>query len=299
MRCIGFALSLIWSALLEGQSREVPGRDLLNFPLGLAGEAAPLGVQTGSGLWNPALTLIEDGARWRVSVASMNASPDDIGLSAQVGAIAVRWHRTTFGLTIARAAVADLLRTDADPQSIGNEIAYATILSSGIIARRFSPHFVAGFAARFRSGRVDNIRRSAVSADFGVLAENLTSRDVRIGASTFLLRPVGASGERASFLIGSDARILGSDSSKTMRAGYSLLDTPRLSVEHYAFTVVRWDRWELRGGPVRTEVYGASNVRLRLGVAIRHRGYSVGIAREESANGLAPTYHFTLTSLAK
>ena len=77
------------------------------------------------------------------------------------------------------------------------------------------------------------------------------------------------------------------------------MDTPQLSVEHYAVAVVRWDRWELRGGPVRTEVYGASNVRLRLGVAIRHRGYSVGIAREESANGLAPTYHFTLTSLAK
>lgn len=299
MRCIGFALSLIWSVLLRGQSREVPGRDLLNFPLGLAGEAAPLGAQAGTGLWNPALALIEDGARWRVSVASMNASPDDIGLSAQVGAIAVRWHQTTFGVTIARAAVADLLRTDADPQSVGNEIAYSTVLSSGIIARRFSPHFVGGIAVRFRSGQVDNLRRSAVSADFGVLAENFTSRDVRLGASTFLLRLNGASGERTSFLIGGDARILGSDSSRTIRAGYSLMDTPQLSVEHYAVAVVRWDRWELRGGPVRTEVYGASNVRLRLGVAIRHRGYSVGIAREESANGLAPTYHFTLTSLAK
>ena len=299
MRCIGFALSLICSALLEGQSREVPGRDLLNFPLGLTGEAPPLGVQAGTGLWNPASALIEDSARWRVSVASMNASPDDIGLSAQVGAIAVRWHQTTFGVTIARAAVADLLRTDADPQSIGNEIAYSTVLSSGIIARRFSPHFVGGLAVRFRTGQVDNIRRSAVSADFGVLAENFTSRDVRLGASTFLLRADGASGERTSFVIGGDARFLGSDSSRSMRAGYSLLNTPQLSAEHYAFAVVRWDRWELRGGPVRTEAYGASNVRLRLGVAIRHRGYSVGIAREESANGLAPTYHFTLTSLVK
>ena len=39
---------------------------------------------------------------------------------------------------------------------------------------------------------------------------------------------------------------------------------------------------------MRTQIYGSSNLRLRLGVAVRHAGYALGVSREESANGLAP-----------
>ena len=82
-----------------------------------------------------------------------------------------------------------------------------------------------------------------------------------------------------------------------MRAGYALESAAGLSTEHYLFAVARWDRWEARGGPVRTEIFGSSNVRIRLGLALHHRGYAFGVAREESAGGLAPTYQFSLSSV--
>jgi len=45
---------------------------------------------------------------------------------------------------------------------------------------------------------------------------------------------------------------------------------------------------------VHTSIYAAANWRGRLGIGVRHAGYAVGVSREESASGLAPTYHFSL-----
>jgi hypothetical protein len=173
------------------------------------------------------------------------------------------------------------------------------VVISAIAARRLTSHLVVGIALRSRNGQLDDVSRTGFSIDGGVVAEHLTALDARFGASTFLLSPGAGGRERPSWLLATDARIVGADSARTLRAGYALQDTQGLSSEHYVFVAARWGPLEARGGPVHTEIYGSSNWRTRLGIAVRHGGYSVGIAREESANGLERTIHFSLSSVLK
>lgn len=293
-----FAICALYPAVGGAQAGVIPGRDLLAFPLSLSAEAAALGTLAGNGLWNPATVCLPDGSRWRLSAASMSA-PTDISVSAQVGSIAGFWRGTTFAITVARAAVSGLLRTDSDPQAVGNDITYSTLVISALAARRLTPHLVGGIALRSRNGQLDDVNRTGFSIDAGVIAEHLTALDARLGASTFLFSPWAGSRERPSWLLGADARIVGADSARTLRAGYALQITQGLSTEHYVFAAARWGPLEARGGPVHTEIFGGSNWRMRLGIAVRRGGYAVGIAREESANGLERTIHFSLSSLLK
>jgi hypothetical protein len=280
------------------QARAIPGRDLLEFPIALTAEAPALGTQAGTGLWNPATAILPPGARWRLAAASMSA-PADVAVSAQAGTVAGLWRGTTIGATVVRAAVAGLSRTEFDPQSIGDDIEYSTIVVSAFAARRLNPHLAAGVALRRRTGRLDDVSRSGFALDAGLLAEHLTRLDARIGASTFLFAPGGFARERPSYSLGTDVRVIGPDSAHTLRGGYAAQLTPGLSSVHFLFADGRWGRWEVRGGPARTEIYGAGNWRLRVGVAIHHAGYVVGVAREESANGLAATYQFALSSVLR
>jgi hypothetical protein len=293
---IAFAFLAVAPLTAQAQSREIPGRDLLTFPLGLTAEPAALGMQTGTGLWNPATAILPDGARWRLSAAAMNTS-DDIGVTAQLGSVTGTWRRTTIGLSVARAVVGGLVRTDADPLSIGNEIPYSTLLASIVVARRLSPRLIGGLAIRSRTGQIDNITRTGASVDVGVIAEHLTSLDARLGGSTFLFDPLGTNRDRTGLLLGADARVAGADTARTVRAGYSMMATRGLGTEHYVFAAGRWGAFEARGGPLHTEIYGASNTRLRLGVSVYYAGYAIGVAREENASGLAPMYHFSITSV--
>jgi hypothetical protein len=295
---LAFALYLLCPAAGGAQSGAIPGRDLLAFPLGLTAEAAALGTQAGNGLWNPATVHLEGAGRWRLSAAAMSA-PSEISVSSQVGSIAGVWRRTTLAFTVARAAVNDLPHTDSDPLAIGGDIAYSTLLLSAIAARRLSPHLIGGVALRSRNGRLDDVSRTGVSVDAGVYAEHLTSLDARAGASTFLLSPWAGSRERATWLVGADVRLVGADSARTVRAGYALQRTQDVSTEQFLFAAARWGPWEARGGPVRTAIYGTSNWRARLGIAVRHASYAVGVSREESAGGLPPSYNFSLSSVLK
>ncbi len=296
---IAFTLGALSPLAAWGQSSEVPARDLLAFPVGLTAEPAALGTITGAGLWNPATALLPNGYRFRVSAAAMNA-PSDISVSAQLFSVAAAWRNTTFGLSVTRSSVADILRTDTDPQSIGNPVPYGTTVISLLAARRVLPHLVAGLALRERSGALDDVNRSALSLDVGLIAEHLFSAaDVRVGASTFLLTPGYASIERASWLFAADAKVVGPDSLHSVRAGYALQVAQSLFTEHYVYASARWAGWEARGGPVHTDIYGGSNVRVRLGIVLHYGGYNIGVAREDGVNGLAPTYQFSLSSLLK
>ena len=295
---IAFGVYIAAALSAAAQVGAIPGRDLLAFPLGLTAEAAALGTQAGNGLWNPATVVLDNDARWRLSAAAMT-SPTAISVSAQVGSVAGTLKSTTLAFTFARAAVDGLLRTDSDPQAIGNDITYSTIVLSLIAARRLSRNLAAGIALRNRSGRLDDISRTGIAIDAGVLAEHLTRLDVRAGASSFLFSPWAGNRERTSWLLAGDARLLGEDSTRTIRGGYALQVVQALSIEHFAFVSARWGPWEARGGPVRTETYGATNWRGRLGIAVRRAGYDIGISREESASGLPATYHFALSSVIR
>ena len=298
MRRIAFTFLSLCAVVASGQSAEIPARDLLTFPIGLSAEAPAIGTAAGSGLWNPATVLLSDGFRWRLSAAAMNA-PSDIAVSAQLFSVATQWRRTTFGVSVTRASVAGILRTDTDPQSLGNAVPYGTTIISLLVARRLSPQLIVGAALRERRGALDNVNRSGVSMDLGAVAEHLTRCDLHVGASTFLLSPGAGSRERTSWLFAADGRVTGVDSLHSVRAGYSLQIAQTLFTEHYVFASARWANWEVRGGPLHTDVYGGSNVRLRLGIILHYAGYNVGVAREDGVNGLAPTYQFSLSSLLK
>jgi len=281
-----------------GQSGEIPGRDLLTFPIGFTAEAPALGTTSGTGLWNPATALLPDGYRWRLSVSAMNA-PSDIAVAAQLFGIAGEWKQTTIALSVTRASVANILRTDTDPQSIGNPVPYSTTVVSLAGARRLTPHLTVGAALRARTGALDDVNRGGMSIDVGAVADHLTRFDLRLAASSFLLSPGSAGAERPSWLLASDGRVAGPDSTHGVRAGYSLQVAQSLFTEHYLFASARWGDWEVRGGPVRTQIFGEANVRVRLGIVLHYAGYKVGVAREDGVNGLAPTYQFSLSSLLK
>lgn len=298
MRHIAFTVLTLSPLAAWGQSAEIPGRDLFTFPIGLVAEAGALGTTGGSGLWNPATALLPDGFRWRLSAAAMNA-PSDIAVSAQLFSVDGKWNGTTLGLSVARAGVADVVRTDTDPQSIGNPVPYGTTIVSAVAARRIAPKLILGVAVRERSGTLDDVSRSGVSVDVGAVAEHLTRFDVRLGVSSFLLSPGAAAAERASWLFGADGRLVGADSVHAVRVGYALQVAQSLFTEHYFFASARWVDWEVRGGPVQTDIFGGANFRMRLGIVLHYAGYNVGVAREDGVNGLAPTYQFSLSSLLK
>lgn len=288
--------AVLFPGALEAQL--VPGRDLLSFPIGLTAEAPALGTTAGFGLWNPASVVIAPGNRARLAVGTMSA-PVDVAVTAQVAAVGVRFRDgTTYAIGMAHASVGDLLRTDSDPQSIGDEITYTTTLMSLIAARPVGP-VTLGTALRVRSGTLDNIARRAVSLDVGAISRGLGTHDVRLAASTFLASPFSREHEKAELLLAADARLIGADTLRTGRAGLSYTAADGMPREAFGYLSGRWQRLEGRLGAARTEAYGRTNWRGRLGIAFHHRGYVIGVAREESAGNLSATYQFTLSSVLK
>lgn len=278
----------------SAQRDAVPGRDLLAYPIGLLAEPGATGTTLGAGLFNPADVTLPPEARFRVGVASM-ATPEDIGASAQVVGVAGRWRSFTWAASMARAAVAGLVRTDSDPLTIANDVPYATVITSIGVGRRHG-QMAWGASLRRRTGQIDLERRTAVAADVGVTARGLTRRDVRLAASTFLLAPGRGASDPPSWFVSADTRLAGRDTSRTARAGLAWTATGGRGSELFAYASWRHNAWELRAGPARSSVHGSVDIRLRTAIAVRHAGYAVGIAREELAGGLAPSYQFVLSN---
>ena len=299
MRCIVFPATVALAMLLTAhpsQAQVVPGRDLLELPLATVAEAPVLATLAGDGLWNPATILLRNGDRFRISAASLEG-PRDQGVSAQLLAVsyAIR-PRTTLGLAVSRASVSDLIRTEDDPQSVGGEIPYNTIIGSATVARRTNDYFTAALSVRYRHGELDGDRSGAVGLDGGIMADGFGWRDARVAASTFLWRPADDAAERTRYSIGGDLRAIGTDSLRESRVGYAAAYTEQLSREHYVFVGGRFKGVEARAGSVRLSAYGNVDWRFRVGIGVHHARYVVGVAREETGAGLNPTYAFTLTS---
>jgi hypothetical protein len=292
---------VLGAAMLFGaanaRAQRVPARDLLNFPLGLAGEPAALGDGPARGLWNPSTSLLGPGERGRIALAALSA-PIDVALSGQVvhGAIAVK-SVGTLSVGIARAAIQELVHTETDPQSIGNDIPYSTWVISGGIARRLNSHLTAGGAVRLRTGHVYTETSSTIVTDVGFVASDITSRSIRIAASTFLWSP--GSDDAPTISVAADARVAGSDTLRQVRGGVSFVTTHDGPAEQYPFVEGRFGKVIARGGLVHLEAYGNTAWRLRMALLLRHGGYTISIAREENANGLAATYQLGVTSIVR
>ena len=295
MLICGLAAS-IWATGLRAQP--VPARDLWEFPLGAIFEPPALASEPGAGLWNPATASVPAGERFRLGVASLTTGNAQ-GVDGQL--LSVGWRRasgTTLGLSLGRAAVGGLVRTDSDPQSIGS-IPYTSTLFSLTATRELVPHLTAGVAMRWRNGRADQLSRHAVAADFGAVLHDLPWRNARVALSSFLWRPGREIEDRPTVIAAGDFRLFGRSPTRETRLGYSTTAVNRGARERGLFIAGRFERVEARAAYVRSAAGTVSDQRLRTGLALYYARYAVGVAREEGIAGLGAVYQFTLSSLIK
>ncbi len=287
--------AILWAPRLWAQP--VPARELWEFPIGAVLEPAALAAEPGAGFWNPATSALERGTRWRFGVASLTTGSDQ-AVDGQL--LSIGWRRAagaTYTFSMARSGIGGIVRTDTDPQGLG-DVPYATLLGSFSVAREIAPHLTAGFAARWRNGRVDQQSRDAIAGDLGVVLHDLPWRDARVAVSSFLWRPGREIDDRPSLLAAADARILG-DSLRGVRIGYSHNAINRGAVERGVFAGARVERLEIRAAGLRTTAEGRAVDRLRTGVALHYNRFVIGVAREEGASGLGSIYQFTLSSMLR
>ena len=280
------------------QAQQVPGRDLLDFQIGTMAEAPALAHLTGEGLWNPAAIAIPAGLRVRISAATLQ-TPAEQSVSSELLAAGVRVHEaTTVGLSLVRAEVTGLLRTDTDPQTIGGDIPYSTTVLSLAVAQRREDLLV-GFALRYRHGQLDELSRGALGIDAGVIVDDLLFGRARVAASTFLWRPGGDDTEAIGYNFAGDARVYGPDSLREARAGYGISIDDSEVREQFGYVSGRYGVLEARTGVARYSALGTVDWRLRLGLGLHYARYTVGISREENGAGLDAVYQFTLSAFVK
>ncbi len=286
--------AFVCACRLSAQS--VPARDLWEFPLGAMLEPAALALEPGSGLWNPAAASMAKRERWRLGVASLNSGGSAQGVDGQLLSIAFRRESgTTLGVSVASTRVSDITRTDTDPQSIGS-VPYSSLLLSVIAAREVMPHVTAGVAMRLRQGQVDQVTRSAVAADLGIVVHSLPVRDARFGVSSFLWRPGREIDDRPALLAAADFRLMG-ETDRESRIGYSYNGVNRGAREHGPFLSWRREKVDLRAMFLQSTASGRTASRVRGGFALHYARFVVGLAVEQGISGLSPTYQFTLSSI--
>lgn len=285
--------AFVWASRLAAQS--VPARDLWEFPLGAVLEPAALASESGGGLWNPASAYMGRKERWRLGVAALSPSADQ-GVEGQLVSVSFRKASgVTLGMSVASTSVGGILRTDTDPQGLGN-VPYSSLLVSAHASRELLPHLIVGAAVRFRNGQADRNRDHAMAADLGIVVHSLPVRDARVAISSFLWRPGRELQDRPSLVAATDMRLMGVTDRET-RVGVSYNGVNRGAKEFGPFVAWRFDRVDLRAAYLRTNASGLHVSRLRYGMALHYTRYVVGVAREEGAVGLGPLYQFTLSSL--
>lgn len=277
-------------------AQQVPGRDLLHFPLGTMERPAALGGGIGDGLGNPATIVLDSGSRARFGMAALQ-TPTDQGVAAHLLSAAVGLpEQITVGLSVARFAVDGIFRTDTDPQTIGGRVPYGTTVYTASIARRHGSFLSAGVAARYRRGEMDREARGAIGLDAGILAERLPYRDASVGVASFMWRPANAELERTSLNLAADLRLFGSETRRQLRVGYGITLTEGRQREELGILTARFGVWDVRAGMARNAQYGLEDWRPRFAVGIHYDRYEVRVAREANGAGLEPIYQFSLSA---
>lgn len=295
MRCLNFHLLISFCVATGSAAQSVPGRELLVFPAGTLGAPVTLGDLPGHAIWNPATLDLPTTIRVRGSIAALNSSNDQ-GVSTQLISVSARAPRGTLvNVSIMQAGVSGMLRTDTDPQSLGGELRYATMLVSAGVAREHENTRV-GAALRWRRGESGSESASRFGIDAGLLLDDIGPRDARVGASTFLWSPGQSEATRPRFGVAGDLRVAGSDSARELRAGYEIGAGTGLPREHHVFVSGALGRTMGFGGFVMERAYGHTSTHLRLGVALRYGRYTVGIGREVDDGGVGASYQFLLSA---
>ncbi|HEY4217638.1 MAG TPA: hypothetical protein VGM67_10905 [Gemmatimonadaceae bacterium] len=273
-------------------AQQVPGRDLLDLPLGLLAEAPSLSTDMPAGIWNPAASSLTGNRKFEFGLAGLT-TPQEQGVQLEMAGVSYRLRpQLTGSLSFAQASVADILRTDTDPQSMGGEIPYGTsILSAGLSTTRGNSSF--GAAARYRWGSLDTDHSGVMSMDLGAIVDRVAGTPVRVAVSSFLLSP--SSREDPTYMGAADIPVLKRDSTLQLRAGYSRSQTNGRGHEDYGFATSTYRELDLSGGIAQSTMFGHTNRRMRLGFGLRYAGYTVAIGRDDGAAGFPASYQFLLT----
>lgn len=278
-------------------AQRVPGRDLLDFPIGALAEP-PVMASADVALWNPANIVPAAGNRGRVGFATVQ-TPTDLGISVVGVSLAASLPRGLAGaLSAVRGSVAEIPRTTTDPTTEPGDIPYNTTMLSAGFARK-SENVTVGLALRYRTGTVDTERRGAFGADGGLLADSLLGLPIRGALSTFLWRPANGADEETDYSGALDAQLYKLDSTLVVRGGYALTLVEQRTVEHYVFAGASSRRWEVRTGLARHQSAGEAEWSLRVGTGLQYGRYHIGVAREGARDGLGGIYQFTLTTLIR
>jgi hypothetical protein len=298
MRRLIFAALLPIATPLAQAHGQVPGRDLLDFPIGTLAEGSALAGALGDGFRNPATAVLLPGERARFSAGALS-SPADIGLTSQSLAVsAAILTDVTATVSIVRAAVEGIFRTATDPQSNG-EVPYNTFVVSAGLSRRENSHFSGGVALRYRTGALDMERRNAIGLDGGVVVKVLPELDGRVGASSFLWTPTGSARERMTLNVAGDLRVVGPDSVTEVRSGISWTHTREHTEESALLLSARLRPVEARASVGRITAFGDSRWNARLGLGLHYGRFAVSVVREDSGNDLAVSYQFALTAVMR
>lgn len=292
-----FTFAAFVSLVLAGPvgAQRVAGRDLLDFPLGLLAEPAPFSSRMPGGLWNPATTALSTSIRGEFGFAGLT-TPQEQGVNLEMVAAAYNIRpRLTGSLSFAQASVNDILKTETDPVSLGGafEIPYGTtLLSAGLATVR--DNVTVGLSTRYRWGTADTEHAGAFTLDGGAIVDGIAGIPVRVAASTFLLSPSHGA-DAATYLAAADAPVIRRDSTVEVRGGYSLAVTQGRGREEYFFTTSSYQQFDASTGMSRATEFGNVSWRWRLGLGLRHAGYTVAIGREDGAAGFSASYQFLLT----
>lgn len=287
-----FAASALVALTSAAAAQQVPGRDLLEFPVGLLAQAPPMSRIMTGGFWNPASAALRPGVRGEVGFAGLT-TPQDEGIHLQMVAAAFRVRPSiTAAFSYVQASVSDVVRTNSDPTSLG-DIPYGTsLVSAGASTTR--GNLSLGTALRYRWASLDNDRAHSVSVDVGAQLEHVAGTPVRVAASTLLLTPQHST-DTPTYMIGLDAPILRRDSIFEVRAGYSASRTSGRGREDYGFGAATFRQLDVSAGVSQTSVYGTVAQRLRLGVGLHYAAYTIAFGREDGAAGFGAGYQFLIT----
>ena len=277
-------------------AQRVAGRDLLEFPLGILAEAPALSEQMTGGLWNPASAMLRAATRASFGVAGLT-TPQDVGVKLEMIAGSYRVKpNLTASVSVADASVSDILRTETDPTTLGNEIPYGTtVLSTGLATAYKTATF--GLSARYRWGNADRDHSGAFAVDAGAVIDRVAHTPIRVALSTFLLSPSGNAD--ASYFAAADLPLFQRDSTIAVRGGFSMTTTERRGHDRYAFGTATYRRVDLSAGVSTVHEFGNSSRRWRLGLGLHHAGYTVAIGREDGGAGFGGSYQFLLTRAIK
>lgn len=277
----------------------VPGRALLDFPLGTIGEIPALSDAAGGGLFNPAAILPLRPVRLSAAIAALSATANR-GVDGQVATVVGTRGFTALGLNYARVSVGGLERTgDSDPTVLGTIPYYASVASVMAAHRVGGPvkrRLVVGLAARYRAGRSDTLNGGTGAVDVGGVADHLGGRlDLRVAVASYLWRP-GAGPHMPGLHVGADARVAGRDEEHQARMGLAWDNTRGGTRETGLYASGRWGVAEARAAIARADGFQSTATRTRLGVGFRGTRFAVGVGHEGSNPGFGSLWQFSLST---